>query len=236
MQSMFTSLFAFGSNDPNPLNGSSHSPRPFRRARPWLASCLLLVLAGCGGASDSLGDAEQPISAEPNEAGSDSQEQAASEAACAAATNAASCQVVARGLCFDNAEDACACAGCGSDECALAESFPVQAFCPTPGPGSTDPDAPVSNDDGPVSGGTSSSMGQGSNGSSGSVPGSAGCGIDPAHPVPPPEACAGAAEGACDLVVNGQCFVDTELACACAGCALDRCIVLESYPAQVACE
>lgn len=36
---------------------------------------------------------------------------------------------VAQSKCFDREQDACACAGCGLDRCALAESDPPQAFC-----------------------------------------------------------------------------------------------------------
>lgn len=50
-------------------------------------------------------------------------------------------------------------------------------------------------------------------------------------------------EGRCDIRVNDlegvpRCF-DTETsahACACAGCASEQCVFLESYPAQVRCE
>lgn len=40
----------------------------------------------------------------------------------------------------------------------------------------------------------------------------------------------------CNFVVNGVCFTAGDDACACAGCAPDRCLVLESYPAQVRCQ
>lgn len=43
------------------------------------------------------------------------------------------------------------------------------------------------------------------------------------------------ATGSCDFLVRGTCFVDADVACACAGCSRG-CLVLESYPAQIACE
>jgi hypothetical protein len=39
----------------------------------------------------------------------------------------------------------------------------------------------------------------------------------------------------CNFVVNGACFAASEAACACAGCAEDKCMILESYPAQIRC-
>lgn len=39
----------------------------------------------------------------------------------------------------------------------------------------------------------------------------------------------------CPFLVNCQCYGDAEAACAAAGCT-DRCVILESYPAQVSCE
>jgi hypothetical protein len=43
-------------------------------------------------------------------------------------------------------------------------------------------------------------------------------------------------EDVCNFVVNGQCFESGEDACACAGCAEEQCVILESYPAQVGCQ
>jgi hypothetical protein len=40
----------------------------------------------------------------------------------------------------------------------------------------------------------------------------------------------------CDFVVKDVCFPSSEAACACAGCAADKCMILESYPAQIRCQ
>lgn len=40
----------------------------------------------------------------------------------------------------------------------------------------------------------------------------------------------------CDFAVKGLCFTSSEAACACAGCAEDKCMILESYPAQIRCQ
>jgi hypothetical protein len=224
-----------------------------------ISSLLTLGLAACGSSSEPLGEREQPFSAadgngndhdDGNDADGNIGEESAA-AACAEGLAAADapdgfCQVTARGLCFDDAADACACAGCSSELCAIAESFPAQAFCPSDGDGD-DPDAPTSDPDAPVSsgpsvgGGTSSSPGS----TSPAFPGSAGCGapgqVDPSAPTQP-IACADgsipAADGAqaCNVIANGACFDDVAAACACAGCGGDGCIVQESYPAVVRCE
>src|SRR5690606_29270573 len=115
-----------------PMNPTASSMVQFTR-RLAAASSFALGLAACGAASPPLGEREQPIS------GGDSEE--SGDDACAAGVapgdaSAAECQVTARGLCFANAEAACACAGCGHDECALAESFPAQAVCPSSAGGS----------------------------------------------------------------------------------------------------
>src|SRR4051812_27292050 len=135
--------------------------------RTLTLGCLLALGVGaCGSSAEPpLGESEQPITADDGDESAD---------ACAGGTPAQgdpapSCQVVAHGLCFETAEAACACAGCGSDECLIAESFPAQAFCPASGDdGGGDPNAPVSS--GPIGSGTNGSSGDGST----SVPGCAG--------------------------------------------------------------
>lgn len=229
-----------------------------------LGSLLALGLAACGSSSEPLGAREQPFSADDtgdtrDEADDSSEGTAAACGAGVAPSEAADgfCQVTAKGLCFDDAADACACAGCGRDTCLLAESFPAQAFCAN-GDGSdpnapvgSDPDAPVSNTnpDTPVS--DEPSAGGGSDGNSGSGDGSPGspgsgdgCGspgqTEPANPTEP--ACAdgstpeAGASPSCDFIANGACFADVDAACACAGCGSEGCVVLESYPAIVRCE
>jgi hypothetical protein len=190
-----------------------------------LLGCLL-SLAACGGSNNPLGGGSQPIT--EGESPDDAEEGSGTDA-CAggeAPSNDPSCQVVANGLCFATAEAACACDGCGLEQCALAESFPMQAFCQNDdAPSSGDPDEPVSDDGG------------GSNGSSGSCDGSSGGGSDP-HPGG--DACAAGAprpspDAPCDFIVDELCFSSGDAACACAGCAADACLVLESYPAQIRC-
>ena len=218
-----------------------------------LGSLLALALGACGSATEPLGEREQPFSAgdDSNDTNDASEEGAA---ACEQGLPPADapegfCQVTAQGLCFDSAEAACACAGCGSDVCLLAESFPAQAFCPTSGGGS-DPGAPVSSDpNAPVS--SEPNVGGGTNGNPGGntspgFPGSrVGCGApgqtDPAEPTEPVACADGSipqADGAesCDFIGNGACFDDVAAACACAGCGSDACIVQESYPAVVSCQ
>jgi hypothetical protein len=39
----------------------------------------------------------------------------------------------------------------------------------------------------------------------------------------------------CNFVANGVCFAEPEPACACAGCTAAKCMILESYPAQIRC-
>ena len=40
----------------------------------------------------------------------------------------------------------------------------------------------------------------------------------------------------CQILAHGLCFASEAAACACAGCARDRCTFLESFPPQAACE
>jgi hypothetical protein len=214
-----------------------------------LGGLLALGLGGCGASPQTIGETEQPISA------GDAADASETAAACAlggapATASTDDCQAVARGLCFATAEAACACAGCASEGCALAESFPVQAFCPTPGDGSdpneppsSDPDAPVSS--GATGGGSSSHPGTGHTSPGYPGAGSAGCGA-PAPPDPSdPSTPAACSDGVprdpdgnqpCDFVVGEACFDSSEAACACAGCSEGQCLVLESYPAQVRCQ
>jgi hypothetical protein len=185
---------------------------------------LILALSACG-SEDQLGGGSQPIT--EGESPDDGEEGSGGDA-CAggeAPDTAENCQVVANGLCFATAEAACACDGCGLEQCALAESFPAQAFCQDGDTGSGDPDQPVSDDGG------------GSHGSSGSCDGSSGGDTDPDPDV---DACAAGAprqspDAPCDFVVGELCFSSGDAACACAGCAADACLVLESYPAQIRC-
>jgi hypothetical protein len=39
----------------------------------------------------------------------------------------------------------------------------------------------------------------------------------------------------CDFEVKDKCYTDQAEACAAAGCEPDKCVVLESYPAQIEC-
>jgi hypothetical protein len=191
-----------------------------------LSSCM--AMAACGASSDSLGESEQPLSG-------DADEGAACELGVPVADGAGpSCQVVARGLCFETAAAACACAGCELAECAIAESFPTQAFCPSAQPGGSDPDG--SDGDTSTSSNADAAQGGGVESSAGSSPGCAG------PTTPAPGVCEGGVAqqpntGArCDFVVDGSCFDSSAAACACAGCAADRCLILESSPAQIRCQ
>jgi len=195
---------------------------------------FLLSLSACGGSNDPIGEGSQPITEgdDPGDDGESSSEAGSGNATCELGVpqaEAEDCQVVANGLCFSSAEAACACKGCAVEQCAIAESFPLQAFCPSDAPGSSDPDEPVSDDpDGPVSNDGEST--------SGSCDGSHGGGSDPN---PGGDACAAGTPrdsgAACDFVVGDRCFTSGEVACACAGCAQSACMVLESYPAQIRC-
>lgn len=182
-------------------------------------AALLSLGVACGSSAEPAGERQQPIS-------QDGSELSAGDA-CAggvAPETAAEgeCLITARNLCFASREAACACAGCGIDECAIAESFPEQAVCPSEHP-SSDPDRPVSDDpDAPVSQGPGGGV-SGSPGSGCVEPGSPGGGVDPSP-------------GArCDFIVGDACFDSAESACASAGCDVDGCLVLESYPAQIRC-
>ena len=114
-----------------------------------VASLLALGAAACGSNPAPIGESQQPISADGSE---ESDDAACAGGVAAAEAGEGQCTITARGLCFSSREAACACAGCGLDECAIGESFPEQAFCPSSGGGSDDPDGPVSDDpDAPVS-------------------------------------------------------------------------------------
>ncbi|MCA9686654.1 MAG: hypothetical protein KC457_31100 [Myxococcales bacterium] len=39
----------------------------------------------------------------------------------------------------------------------------------------------------------------------------------------------------CDFEVDGTCYMDQDAACKAAGCEPDKCMVMESYPAQIKC-
>jgi hypothetical protein len=211
-----------------------------------MGSALALGLIACGDSPAPIGDTQQPFAADQRD---DPATAEGSSDACATGTAPedtaqGECQITARALCFSSVDAACACAGCGTDECAIAESFPPQAVCPgSPGP---DPDRPTSDD--PNTPVDSPNQGGGSNGYPGSGPlpgggsdGSPGCG-QPGHPGPSPSACdAGVPQDPtgvepCDFIVGDACFDSAAGACACAGCADDRCAVLESYPAQILCQ
>jgi hypothetical protein len=208
-------------------------------------SLLGFSMAACGSAAEPIGESEQSFSAGDADAAGDSASAACAEGIAPRDATPEQCQVTARALCFADAETACACQGCGSDECALAESFPAQAVCPGGGT-SADPDGSDSDSSDPNTPVSSDPSGGGSNGSSGGgiEPGAPGCGTpgktDPSEPSAP-AACAAAVEpdpagqGRCDFVVAGACFDDADTACACAGCPQGQCLILESYPAQIAC-
>jgi hypothetical protein len=220
-----------------------------------LGSLLALGLAACGASPAPIGESEQPITAGDEAGAGEGDSGPPTTAACASGTAAdspaANCQIVARGLCFADAEAACACAGCGTDTCAIAESFPEQAFCPSSGGGSDpdgstsdDPNAPVGSE--PQGGGSSGYPGSSSPGFPGDgSDGSPGCGepgqTDPSPPSPPSACGEGVARDPsgverCDFIVDGSCFDSSASACACAGCSEDGCMVLESYPAQIRCQ
>ncbi|HEY8944692.1 MAG TPA: hypothetical protein VIM73_10540 [Polyangiaceae bacterium] len=193
----------------------------------------------------------------PNQApGTDKQHVAITEeersAACAdgfapSANDGRVCNVVHDDKCFETAAEACTCAGCGEAECIVLESYPAQARCVT-APGEPDPDL----DQGNASDGASSTPAEPAAPSDGSSippapPSSPGGGsppsVPPSQPGQPPVACSGgvpaanaASNTACNLIHAGQCFGSVEDACACAGCGVEDCRVLESYPAQVACD
>lgn len=227
-----------------------------------LSTCLLgnllaLGLYACGSPSEPLGAREQPFSAadDANDTdGTNDPDDESAASACAEGMTPAEapdgfCQVTARGLCFDSAESACACAGCGSDVCLLAESFPAQAFCPRDGAGSA-PSAPVGSDpDAPVS--SEPSVGGGTDAHPGgqTSPGFPGAGVEcgspgqtePAEPSGPVACADGSTPEAddtspCNFIGNGACFDDVDAACACAGCGAAACIIRESYPAVVICQ
>jgi hypothetical protein len=187
-------------------------------ARALLLLGLSLGLSACGAARDPVGGTEQPI-------------EGGDPAACLDGTPAGpggpTCQVTAEGLCFVDAETACACAGCELESCLLAESFPAQAFCQSDEPVGDNPDEPVSD-------------GNGASDGHGTQPGNdgSGCGTSGS---PPAECSAGqprdaSGEGRCDFLVEGLCFDSEAAACACAGCEAASCVFLESYPVQVDCQ
>jgi hypothetical protein len=72
----------------------------------------------------------------------------------------------------------------------------------------------------------------------GSTPGSPGGGVAPVAPscVPEFDPSTSSGDSPCNFVAGGECFVAGADACACAGCAEDRCVILESYPAQARCQ
>jgi hypothetical protein len=217
-----------------------------------LGSLLALGLVGCGASPQSIGEKEQPITANDPADGSESAEGCALGSDPDTASTE-ECQATARGLCFATTDAACACAGCGSDECVLAESFPVQAFCSAPGGGSdpdhpdgstsSDPDAPVSNE--PTGGGSSGYPGTGATTPGNPGAGTPGCGepgqTEPSEPSAPAACNDGVprdlgGDAPCDFIVGDACFDSSEIACACAGCGEGQCLVLESYPAQIRCQ
>jgi hypothetical protein len=241
------------------------TPRSSMRAPRTLliASLLSFGLAACGASPARLGESEQPFTAGDGDgSATDDPASGANGAACAGGATVSEgaegdCQVVARGLCFSTPEAACACAGCASAECAIAESFPAQAFCPSnsadpDGSSSSDPNTPVSSDPSapvgsdPQGGGSSGYPGSTSPGSpGGGSNGSPGCAqpghTDPSEPSLPDACSAGVrreptGSERCDFIVDGVCFDSSASACACAGCAEDQCLVLESYPAQIYCQ
>lgn len=136
------------------------------------ASLMALTVAACGSTPEPIGESQQPISDDGSTGADDG---ACADGVSGAEAGEGQCTITARGLCFASREAACACAGCGIDECAIGESFPEQAFCPSSGGGS-DPDQPVSDDpDAPVS----SDPGDGVSGSPGGTePGQHGAGSD----------------------------------------------------------
>jgi hypothetical protein len=104
-----------------------------------VVSLLALGVTACASHTEPIGESEQPISGD----GSDDSGGACAAGVAASDSVAGQCTITARGLCFASREAACACAGCALDDCAIGESFPEQAFCPSTSGGSN-PDQPVS--------------------------------------------------------------------------------------------
>lgn len=140
------------------------------------------------------------------------------------------CNATFDSQCFESDRVACDCAACPEDDCLVLESYPTQIRCASSGSPSPNPDSPSSSSpEGPTS------SDPGSSPPSGSSPGSPGGGSPPS-----PGTCAGGfppgTGTACNVTHAGQCFETSAAACACAGCAATSCRILESFPAQVACD
>lgn len=208
-----------------------------------LASVFLLLIAipACGSSDSKPGQTADSLDGDaPN---------ACEEGFIDPAADGRVCNSTFEGKCFESDAAACACAGCPGDDCIVLESYPTQVRCATSGPSVPNPDEPSS--DGPVSSdpaapsgsNAGSPAGGGSPPSGGPIPGLPGAEGGSIPPYAGAGACAGAsardARGdgrACNATYAGQCFETSEAACACAGCAPARCLVMESFPAQVACE
>lgn len=240
-----------------------------KKIRSWSAPRLTAVIAAltlvaCGAATTGTGTQDSPLEGEPGATppGDDGAQSPAHPGApggeigqpeaCQQAfprdTVGKECVVTHGGLCFEDNETACACAGCPTDAvgvtCIIAESYPAQAFCERPAPTdpdpSVDPDCAVSDDsDGPQ---TDCGGGNGSSDTPSSTPGHGsdqGGGVDgsPAANCEPGFA-PNSDEGVCNATYAGMCFETDADACACAGCPIDSpagCLVMESYPTQIRC-
>jgi len=200
------------------------SPFKNRRGARSLVAAAALVLVACGGTeATSRGSA-----ASLEHDGGDTAQAIAQACAAGFAQGdpAHVCNSTYGGKCFESDEAACACAGCG-DHCLVLDSYPSQAVCEN-GSAPSGPSGSTSSD--PVGSSTSPPASSASPGSPGSSPPSAGAG-----------SCAGAfspadAGSACQVVFGGACFATTDAACACAGCPSAKCLVLESFPEQIACQ
>ncbi|HLV19222.1 MAG TPA: hypothetical protein VKZ49_00010 [Polyangiaceae bacterium] len=67
------------------------------------------------------------------------------------------------------------------------------------------------------------------------IAGLSGCASGAASPEPGAPPAATETDGGCDYRVDGRCYTDRDEACRAAGCDLNRCMILESYPMQIRC-
>ncbi|HEX4473922.1 MAG TPA: hypothetical protein VH142_02525 [Polyangiaceae bacterium] len=198
-----------------------------QRAARSLIACVALAAAACGGTEATSRGSAASLEHDGGDAAKTIAE------ACAAGfpqgDPAHVCNSTYGGKCFESDEAACACAGCG-EHCLLLDSYPSQAVCENDSPPSG-PSGSTSSD--PVGSPTSPPAGSAS-----PVPPSTSSGSPPNAGA---ASCAGAfaradSGAACQVVFGGACFATTDAACACAGCPSAKCLVLESFPEQVACQ
>ncbi len=242
--------FSMGSGLGEGRAGKKARARDVQRSAGSLLGSVLAILGliGCGAATDSPAASQGALASEAGKGDTtassgvgenDAEPDAAGEGdlprACEAGTPGSkeidpNCQVVARGLCFTDARTACACAGCDAADCAIAESFPARAICQESGSGSgptAGGDTPAGVPDQDASGVSGSSTGTDSD-ASGAETTTSTCASGSAERD-------AAGNQSCQYVAGGVCFASADEACACAGCALDACLMLDTFPAQVRC-